>query len=235
MYDSRRGATPPACEGFREVNLLDVYPRMTRNLAERAEWKACTPENRAVAKRFGMEYFDGTRAQGYGGYRYDGRWNAVVRRMIEYYGLTGASSILDIGCAKGFLLHDFRELLPGVSVAGIDVSQYALDHAMENVRPFLRLGNATELPFPDRSFDLVISINVAHNLPDALCRQAIREMERVGRRHKYLQVDAFRNEEERRKLEAWQLTAELIYDTAQWKRLLADEGYTGAVYWTITE
>ena len=222
---------------MQEVDLLDRYPRIRRNIAQRVQWKARTPENRAIAKQFGFEYFDGTREQGYGGYHYDGRWKPVVQRMIEHYRLTGTESILDLGCAKGFLLHEFRELLPGVTVAGIDVSQYALDHAMEDVRPFLRRANATDLPFPDRAFDVVISINVVHNLPDALCRRAIREMMRVSRNptHLYLQVDAFRNEEERRNLELWQLTAELIYSTDQWKRLLAEEGYTGDVYWTITE
>lgn len=220
---------------WQEVNLLDQYPRIRRNIAQRAQWKARTPENRAIARQFGFEYFDGTREQGYGGYRHDGRWKPVVQRMIEHYGFTGMERILDIGCAKGFLLHEFREFLPGVEVAGIDVSQYALDHAMEDIRPFLRLANATDLPYPDRSFDLVISINVVHNLPDARCRRAIREMQRVSRRHMYLQVDAFRDEQERRNLEQWQLTAELIYSTDQWKHLLAEEGYTGDVYWTITE
>ena len=218
-----------------EVNLLDVYPRMKRNLVERAQWKARSTENRQIAKQFGFEYFDGTREQGYGGYRYDGRWKAVVRRMIEHYGLTRHESVLDVGCAKGFLLHDFKTLLPDVRVAGIDVSRYALDHAMEDVKPFLQLANATDLPFPDKSFDLVISINVVHNLPEALCRRAIREMERVSRRHQYLQVDAFRNEDEKVKLDQWQLTAELIYSTDQWRQLLKEEGYTGDFYWTITE
>lgn len=220
---------------MQEVNLLDTYPRITRNITERAQWKSRTPENRAIARRFGMEYFDGAREQGYGGYRYDGRWNAVAKRMINHYGLTGAAAILDVGCAKGFLLHEFRELLPGLRVAGIDVSSYALAHAMEDVKPFLQLASATDLPFPEQSFDLVISINVVHNLPDALCRRAIREMQRVSRGHTYLQVDAYRNEEERWKLEQWQLTAELIYSTEQWKRLLAEEGYAGDLYWTITE
>ena len=220
---------------MREVNLLDTYPRIKRNLAERAQWKARTPENRTIAKQFGFEYFDGTREQGYGGYRYDGRWQAVVKRMIECYGLTGGESVLDIGSGKGFLLHDFRELLPGVRVAGMDVSSYALEHAMEDVKPFLRQANATSVPFPDQSFDVVISINVVHNLPDALCRQAIREMERVGRQHKYLQVDSYRTPEEREKLELWQLTAELIYSTDEWKQLFREVGYTGDFYWTITE
>ncbi|MBI2870540.1 MAG: methyltransferase domain-containing protein [Candidatus Omnitrophica bacterium] len=220
---------------MREVNLLDVYPRIKRNLAERGRWKARTPENRAIAKRFGFEYFDGTREQGYGGYRYDGRWKAVVKRMQEYYGLTEGARILDIGCGKGFMLHDFRELLPGAGVWGIDISQYAVDHALEDVKPFLQVANATDLPYPDKSFDLVISINVVHNLPDDLCRRAIREMERVGRAHKYVQVDSFRTPEEKEKLEVWQLTAELIYDTEQWKRVFREEGYTGDFNWTITE
>lgn len=220
---------------MREVNLLDTYPRIRRPIAERAQWKARSEENRAIAKRFGREYFDGTREEGYGGYRYDGRWKAVAQRMIEHYGLTGRESILDIGCAKGFLLHDFRELMPGVEIAGIDISSYAIEHALEDVKPFVQVGNATDLPYGDGSFDLVISINVVHNLPETKCRRAIREMERVGRKHKYLQVDSFRNPKEKENLEKWQLTAELIYSTDQWKRLFAEERYTGDFYWTITE
>lgn len=218
-----------------EINLLDVYPRIKRNLQERAQWKARTPENRIIAKKFGFEYFDGTREQGYGGYRYDGRWKAVVKRMIDFYRLTGKEKILDVGCGKGFLLHDFRELLPGISIAGIEISSYALEHAMEDVRPFLKRGNATDLPYKDKSFDLVISINVVHNLPDHLCRQAVREMQRVGRQHKYLQVDSFRNPQEREALELWQLTAELIYSTDQWKQMFKEVGYAGDFNWTITE
>ncbi len=218
-----------------EVNLLDTYPRITRNIAARAQWKSRTPENRAIAKQFGFEYFDGTRDQGYGGYQYDGRWKAVAERMAKHYGLTGTESILDVGCAKGFLLHDFRELFPGITVAGIDVSQYGLDHAMEDVKPFLQRANATDLPFPDKSFDVVISINVVHNLPDALCRRALREMERVSRRFKYLQVDAYRTPQEKENLELWQLTAEVIHSTDQWERMFREVGYTGEYYWTITE
>ncbi len=131
--------------------------------------------------------------------------------------------------------HDFKELFPGATIEGIDLSRYGLDHAMEDAKPFLRLGNATNLPYKDKSFDLVVSINVVHNLPDSLCRRAIREMERVGRRHKYLQVDSFRNPEEKQNLELWQLTAELIYGTEQWERMFKEEGYTGDYFWTITE
>lgn len=219
---------------MREVNLLDSYPTSKRPIEERARAKA-DGKVREIAKQFGKEYFDGDRLYGYGGYRYDGRWKAVAKRMIEFYGLTDKDSILDIGCGKGFLLHDFREALPGARVAGIDISSYALEHTMEDIKPFVQVGNAVKLPFPDKSFDLVISINVVHNLKDDECRRAIREMERVSRRYKYLQVDSYRNPEEKEKLEMWQLTAELIYDTEEWKKLFREVGYTGDFYWTITE
>lgn len=217
---------------MREVNLLDRYPRARRNIASR---EAAVPSQRAVARRFGREYFDGGRGQGYGGYRYDGRWVAIAERMRDFYGLKAGDSILDIGCAKGFLLHDFRQMIPGVEVMGLDTSAYAIQNAMASVKPYLVIGTAADLPFPDRSFDLVISINVVHNLELDGCIQAIREMERVSRRHKYLQVDSWFTEEQYENFERWQLTAVTYFDPDGWREIFRKAGYTGEYYWTLTE
>lgn len=217
---------------MREVNLLDAYPRARRPIAER---EAAAPAQREIAKRFGREYFDGDRTQGYGGYRYDGRWVAIARRMAEFYGLTAADAVLDVGCAKGFLLHDLQLVVPGITVAGLDISAYAVDHAMESVRPFVQVGSAVKLPYPDRSFDVVISINVVHNLELGDCVQAIREMERVSRRFKYLQVDSYLDETQQRNFERWQLTAVTHRDPAGWRQIFEKAGYTGDYFWTITE
>jgi SAM-dependent methyltransferase len=216
----------------KEMNLLDAYPRARRPIAER---EAAAPREREVARRFGREYFDGERTQGYGGYRYDGRWVAVAKRLRDFYGLRGGQRVLDVGCAKGFLLHDLADATPGLRVAGLDISAYALAHAMERVQPHVVVGSAAQLPFADRSFDLVISINVAHNLPLDACREAIREMERVSRGGKYLQVDSWLTEEQRRNFERWQLTALTYFDPDGWRGLLAEAGYTGEYYWTVTE
>lgn len=220
---------------LKEINLLDRYPRSKRNIGERANWLAASPENRAIAKQYGKEYFDGTRAQGYGGYRYDGRWVPVVERFIEYYGLTPQSSVLDIGCGKGFFLHDLRALLPGITVAGIDISSYAIENAMEDIQPFVQVANATRLPFPGKTFDCVIAINILHNLKRGNCKTALQEIMRVTRGGAYVQVDSFRTSEEKENLERWQLTAELIYGPEEWRALFAEAGYEGEYYWTITE
>lgn len=218
-----------------EINLLDRYPRSKRNIDARAAWLGASPENRAIAKQYGKEYFDGTRDQGYGGYRYDGRWVPVVQRFIEHYGWTPSSVVLDVGCGKGFFLHDLRTLLPGITVAGIDISSYAVENAMEDVTSFLRTGNATELPYPDKSFDTVVAINILHNLKRPDCLRALREIMRVTRGGAYIQVDSFRNQQEKENLDRWQLTAELIYSPDEWRELFAEAGYSGDYYWTITE
>lgn len=217
---------------MREVNLLDSYPRTKRPIREREQAKAL---QREVARRFGGEYFDGDRTQGYGGYRYDGRWVAVATRMRKFYGLAAGHTVLDVGCAKGFLLHDFVHILPGIRVAGLDISSYAIEHAMEDVKPFLVVGSADSLPFADKSVDLVISINTVHNLELDRCTRALRELERVSRAHKYLQVDSYLTAEQRENFERWQLTAVTYFDPEGWRRLFAEAGYTGDYYWTITE
>jgi SAM-dependent methyltransferase len=217
---------------MREVNLLDRYPRSQRDIASRA---AAVPTERAIAKQFGREYFDGDRGQGYGGYRYDGRWVPIAERFRDFYDLRAEHRVLEVGCAKGFFLHDLRGVVPGITVAGVDVSKYALDHSMEDVKPFLVLASADSLPFPDQSFDLVISINVAHNLEMEGCVRAIREMERVSLRYKYLQVDSWLDAQQKEKFLRWQLTALTFFDPDGWRRVFAEAGYTGDYFWTLTE
>src|SRR5262249_12479624 len=73
-----------------------------------------------TACKFGKDYWDGERHLGYGGYRYDGRWEPVAEEMARYYGLKAGMRVLDVGCGKGFLLYEFTQAVPGLEVAGID-------------------------------------------------------------------------------------------------------------------
>lgn len=180
-----------------------------------------------VSKQFGFDYFDGDRDYGYGGYRYDGRWRPVARALVEHYGLRAGSRVLDVGCAKGFLLHDFLLEVPGVEVAGVDISSYAIEHALESVVDSVEVANATSLPFPNDSFDLVLSINTLHNLRLPELEVALRELERVSRGGKHVVVDGYRTEREKVNLMYWQLTCECFFTPEEWQWLFDRVGYTG--------
>ena len=217
-----------------EINLMDQYPRSKRPIEERS--KLITEEHRTVARQFGEEFFDGDRLYAYGGYNYHPRfWQATVRRFRDYYQLAEDASVLDVGCGKGFMLYDFKELMPNLTIAGIDISEYAYEHAMETVKPFLSVGNAKELPYDDNTFDLVISITTLHNLPLEECKQAFREVQRVSHKHAFITVDAWRTEEERESMTKWNLTALTYMHVDDWKSLFAEVGYTGDYYWFIAE
>lgn len=196
----------------------DYLARVTeRDKAEVAE----------LAVKFDYDYWDGSRQTGYGGYRYDGRWRKVADAMIETYGLKPGMRVLDVGSGKGFLLHDFKEAMPGLEVAGIDISQYAVDHTMESVQPFVRQGDAAKLPWPDDYFDLVISITTLHNLYMPALWASLEEIERVARGPRYICVEAYRNEREKVNLMYWQLTCRAFHTPAEWDFLFAKTGYKG--------
>jgi len=216
-----------------EINLLATHPVTKRDYDKRLHEK--TPDIIRIAKEFGKEFFDGDRKCGYGGYKYDGRWKAVAEKMRDYYNLTEDCAILDIGCAKGFLLHDFKELLPKSTVAGIDVSEYAIENAMPSVKPYLKVASADMLPYPDSSFDLIVSINSIHNLNKERLKVALKEVERVSRGHSYITVDAWRNDEEKENLYKWVLTAETMMHVNDWKKLFEEVGYSGDYWWFIAD
>jgi ubiquinone/menaquinone biosynthesis C-methylase UbiE len=216
-----------------ETNLMVHYPSGKGRAAERP---AITEQDKRISKQFGRDYFDGDRRHGYGGFSYHPRfWTDTVRHIRDVYQLPEDAAILDVGCAKGFMLYDFMLLMPQARVAGIDVSSYAIENALEPVRPFVEMGNAKALPYDDHSFDLVISINTIHNLPYDECKQSLREIQRVSRRHAFVMVDAFRNEQQRQAMLQWVLTAETMLSTADWLKLFAEAGYTGDYSWWTVE
>ena len=216
----------------REINLLARYPKIKRNLEERNERK--TEESRAIARKFGYDYFDGERSYGYGGFNYHPRfWTDVINDLISTYQLTSSSSVLDVGCAKGFFLYDLSKILPGIKYAGVDISEYALENAPSEVRDNLFLGSAVSLEFPDNSFDLVISINTIHNLNQHDCKKALAEIQRVSKKYAFITVDAYRDSIEKERMEAWNLTALTMMSVEEWKEFFKESGYKGDFYWFI--
>jgi len=216
----------------KEIDLMANYPRSKRDVDGRGEAK--TEADRALAREFGKAFFDGERSHGYGGFQYHPRfWQPVIPTFQQHFGLTDQSSVLDVGCAKGFMLYDLQQMIPGITVAGIDVSEYAINNAKPEVRRCLQVANALSLPYEDNSFDVVISITTLHNLEKDDLTIALQEVERVQRNGSFITVDAYRNADEKARMEAWNLTAKTMMHVDEWKAFFRDVGYTGDYYWFI--
>lgn len=215
-----------------EIDLLRNYPKSKRDTQGRAS--VITEADREIARQYGKDFFDGDRTYGYGGFHYFPRfWQPVVPDLQQHFGLTAGMSLLDVGCAKGFMLYDLQQLIPGLTLKGLDISAYALEHAKPEVKDLLTLGNAKALPYDDNSFDVVMSINTIHNLDERECGKALQEIERVSRGKAFITVDAYRNDEEKERMLQWALTAKTIMHVNDWKQFFADHGYTGDFYWFI--
>ena len=179
------------------------------------------------SKEYGFEYWDGDRRYGYGGYKYDGRWEVVAKELINEYNLKDGAKILDVGCGKGFLLYELKKLLPNSEVVGFDISQYSINKAKEEIKDNLFIHNASDIyPFGDKEFDLVISITTLHNLKIYNLKTALQEIERVGK-NKYIVVEGYRDEKELFNLECWALTCESFFRPDEWIWIFKEFGYSG--------
>jgi ubiquinone/menaquinone biosynthesis C-methylase UbiE len=180
------------------------------------------------AKEYETDYWDGDRRYGYGGYKYiPGRWKLVAESLIEHFGLTGNSSVLDVGCGKGFLLYEMKQILPDLQIAGFDISEHGLSQSRGEIRDNLFHHKAQDLyPYENNSFDLVISLGCLHNLRVFEVEVALKEIERVGRQG-YVMVESYRSEQEQFNLQCWALTCESFFDVDEWMWLYDRFGYTG--------
>lgn len=181
-----------------------------------------------IAKKFDFEYWDGERQYGYGGYHYDGRWLPVAQKLITHFDLKSGSKLLDIGCGKGYLLYEFKKLIPDIEVVGVDISGYAIRNAKEEVKQDLLIGSAHDLPFSDDEFDAVVSLGTLHNLPVNLVFDAVTEITRVCKStSSYIMVESWRNQKEKANLLYWQLTCEAFLAVETWEWLFKECDYQG--------
>lgn len=213
-----------------KINLLKKYPKSSRNINKRNQLKS--KKIQLVSRRFGKEYFDGKREFGYGGYYYNKKfWSNVVKDFKKFYKLNNNSKILDIGCGKGFMIFDFKKILPKAKIVGIDISKYAIKNSKKEVRKFLKIGNAKKLPFKDKSFDLIISINTLHNLNRVDCAKALKEINRVTKNYAFITLDAYKDIKEKKRMLAWNLTAKTIMHEMNWVKFFRKNYYNYDYFW----
>jgi SAM-dependent methyltransferase len=173
-----------------------------------------------IARRFDKEFFDGSRRHGYGGYNDDGRWIKIADKIIKRYELSRTSTILDIGCGKGFLARDLEQL-SCCKATGYEVSDYCVDKSLVQTWKF----NAGEDVIKD-SYDLIISINALHNLTLIGLKHAIQQINKHSK-SAYIIVESYRTVQELHNLQCWSLTAEQFLRPEEWEFLFREWGYKG--------
>lgn len=214
-----------------EIDLLTSLPKTKRDLKARVANR--TSEHIREALKFGELYFDGPREYGYGGFRYDGRWQPVAAAIMSHYDLQPGDRVLDVGCAKGFLVQDLAAF--GVDAIGIDISAYAVSNCHAVIKDRLLVGNAIALPFSNNEFKCVLSLDTIHNLSKGCAVVALSEFQRVSSHYCYIRVDSYHTDEQKKIFEGWALTAKFHDYPAGWLQVFQHAGYTGDYSWTIIE
>ncbi len=176
---------------------------------------------------YGFDYFDNPECVGYGGYHYDGRYKPAAARMCDAFGLSSGSKVLEIGCAKGFILYEFHLL--GLEVAGLDASAYAISQAKDEIRDNLRLNTTADIPFADQSFDFVLAKEVIPHLAEADALKMIQEIMRVGK-DSFLQIQCADTPESADLMKRWDVTHQTIRPETWWVAQLEALGYRGAYH-----
>lgn len=211
---------------MREFNALNNYPKpanpryISKNLR--------TIESRIIASYRDKEYYDGDRNNGYGGFKYDGRWQDVADFMYKEYKLSKDSAILHIGCEKGFLLHDFHEKYPDLKVCGTEISAYAVENSMPSIKSYVQIIDSfKKLPYGDHEFDLVLAMGVVYCLTLSDAISCLKEIQRVGKGKSFITLAAYKNEEDAAMFKQWTLLGSTILHVDEWLKVLHHAGYTG--------
>ncbi|GBD95702.1 MAG TPA: methyltransferase domain-containing protein [Nitrospirae bacterium] len=217
---------------MREFNALRVYPQPSKPRYVGKHIR--TIHNRIIASYRGEEYYDGDRNNGYGGFKYDGRWKKIVDSMRKDYGIDENTKILQLGCEKGFLLHDFKEKFPGMNIRGYEMGGYPVDNAMPSVKEFIDQGEYKKLPYMDNQFDFVIAIGVIYTLTLADAISCIKEIQRVGKGKSFITLGSYRDDEEQKLFNMWTVLGSTILHVDDWTEVLKHAGYTGDYLFTTS-
>lgn len=218
---------------MREFDALRDYPQPKE--PRYVGPKIRTIRNRIIASYRDERYYDGDRNNGYGGFKYDGRWKKIVKSMVRDYGLTEKSALLQIGCEKGFLLHDFHEYFPTMKIRGAEMSDYAIADSMPSIEQYIVKTDYSRLPFKNREFDFIIAIGVVYTLTLRDAISALREIQRVGKGQSFITLGAYRDKRGERLFRNWSVLGSTILHMDEWCEVLKEAGYTGDYHFTTAE
>ena len=208
-----------------EVNILNDYPQPTAPRFVGRDMR--TISHRIAAIKRDRNFFDGDRNLGYGGFKYDGRWVPIAERIIKHYKLESSSRLLHLNCEKGFLINDLKNIRPSLQVAGTETSDYAIAHAMKEIKDTITKISSIKLPFPNNSFNLVIGLSYVyiHSLKGAI--QALKEITRVSTGDAFITLATYETEEDYFLFKDWTLLGILLLKKEEWITVMEHAGYVG--------
>ena len=210
---------------MREFDILANYPSPKKPRLVGKDLRSI--KNRIIASYRDRDFFDGDRSNGYGGYKYDGRWKSIAESMVSEYQLKSGSRILHIGCEKGFLLSDLLDLNSQFDLYGLENSAYAINNSMEQVRDKIRFSDYRNLDFKNGFFDLVIAIGPVYtlNLGDGI--GLLKEIQRVTKKNSFITLGSYEKEEDFWLFRDWTLLGTTVLKQAEWLEVLKHVGFTG--------
>ena len=209
---------------MREFDLLSNYPVLKKRYVSK---NSRTIKNRITASYRSKSFYDGKRENGYGGFRYDGRWKYIAKKIFDIYRLKDNAKILQIGCDKGFLLQDIKKTFPKSKVRGIEISDYAIKSASKKIKKFIKKSSFYELPFKKNEFDFVIAIGPVYSLNLADAIQCLKEINRVGKGKSFITLGAYKNEKDLKLFRYWTLLGSTILSKKEWIEVLKHTKYKG--------
>ena len=209
---------------MREFDLLSNYPVLKKRCVSK---NSRTIKNRITASYRSKSFYDGKRENGYGGFRYDGRWKHIAKKIFDIYRLKDNAKILQIGCDKGFLLQDIKKIFPKSKVRGIEISDYAIKSASKKIKKFIKKSSFYELPFKKNEFDFVIAIGPVYSLNLADAIQCLKEINRVGKGKSFITLGAYKNEKDLKLFRYWTLLGSTILSKKEWIEVLKHTKYKG--------
>jgi len=210
---------------MREYNLLDDYPNPEKPRLVHSNFR--TIENRISASYRDINLYDGDRNSGYGGYTYDGRWVKVAQKISTEYKLNNESSFLHIGCEKGFLMHDVRNIYPSMNIYGIETSKYAIENSMQSIRKNIIHSNYIDMKnFKDNAFDFIYATGVVYalNITDAI--KCLKEIIRISD-NSFITLASYTDKKDYWLFKNWTLLGTTILLKKEWETILKHVGYKG--------
>jgi len=153
-------------------------------------------------------------------------------KFVEDYYNKG-DKVLDFGCGIGSnskLFHHGDYIGVEVDESRVLSSRLKYPKSKFEKIPFISTPD-DKIPFEDNSFDLVISVTTVHNFDRNQCIKALQEIKRVSKKDAFITVDAYRNDEEKEAMFAWNLTAKTILHVDDWEKLFLEAGYDKDYYW----